>query len=174
MIRLRDKPGAPVLGTNMHCANGHQRLTFVEQNLYQWDTVLDVACGEGGFALALHRKGYKVTMTDILPVTPLEGIPFVQCRIEELLVEFDQYRFDVILLMEVIEHLEDPRAAIETCMKLLMPNGRLLITTPWVDTWDNAQDHIWRFDIVDIVTMCGEHVKACADDLFIYAVVKQD
>lgn len=39
-------------------------------------------------------------------------------------------RFDVITMFDVIEHLPDPRAALERCREYLTPDGRLFITTP--------------------------------------------
>ena len=39
-------------------------------------------------------------------------------------------RFDAITLFDVIEHLADPRLALEQCRRLLMPAGRLYLTTP--------------------------------------------
>lgn len=39
-------------------------------------------------------------------------------------------RFDVITLFDVIEHLDDPRRALEQCRRCLAPGGRLFLTTP--------------------------------------------
>jgi 2-polyprenyl-3-methyl-5-hydroxy-6-metoxy-1,4-benzoquinol methylase len=39
-------------------------------------------------------------------------------------------RFGVITLFDVIEHLDDPRAALQRCREYLKPGGRLFITTP--------------------------------------------
>ena len=43
-------------------------------------------------------------------------------------------RFQVITLFDVIEHLDDPRGAIERCRRYLAPGGRLFITTPDTDS----------------------------------------
>jgi 2-polyprenyl-3-methyl-5-hydroxy-6-metoxy-1,4-benzoquinol methylase len=39
-------------------------------------------------------------------------------------------RFNVITLFDVIEHLDDPRRALERCRENLAPGGRLFLTTP--------------------------------------------
>lgn len=39
-------------------------------------------------------------------------------------------RFDVVTLFDVIEHLDDPAAALRQCRRYLAPGGRLFITTP--------------------------------------------
>ena len=39
-------------------------------------------------------------------------------------------RFDAITMFDVIEHLEDPRRALDRCRQFLAPDGRLFLTTP--------------------------------------------
>lgn len=38
--------------------------------------------------------------------------------------------FDVVTMFDVIEHLADPRRALDQCRRLLVPGGRLFLTTP--------------------------------------------
>src|SRR5262249_30737796 len=42
---------------------------------------------------------------------------------------------DVLLSVEVIEHLENPRAVARDWFRLLKPGGRLFFTTPNADSW---------------------------------------
>lgn len=39
-------------------------------------------------------------------------------------------RFDAITMFDVIEHLEDPRRALDRCRQFLAPDGRLFLITP--------------------------------------------
>jgi len=39
-------------------------------------------------------------------------------------------RFDAVTLFDVIEHLDDPAAALRQCRRYLAPGGRLFVTTP--------------------------------------------
>ena len=43
--------------------------------------------------------------------------------------------FDAVLSVEVIEHLENPRAVAREWFRLLKPGGRLFFTTPNADSW---------------------------------------
>jgi 2-polyprenyl-3-methyl-5-hydroxy-6-metoxy-1,4-benzoquinol methylase len=43
--------------------------------------------------------------------------------------------FDAVLSVEVIEHLENPRAVARDWFRLLKPGGRLFFTTPNADSW---------------------------------------
>jgi len=42
---------------------------------------------------------------------------------------FQESFFSAITMIELIEHLKDPKSVIETCYKLLKPNGLLVIQT---------------------------------------------
>ena len=43
----------------------------------------------------------------------------------------DEY-FDIILMTEVLEHLHDPGTALKELARILSPDGRLLITFPFM------------------------------------------
>lgn len=43
-------------------------------------------------------------------------------------------RFDQILLVDVIEHVDDPHALLEACRKALAPGGLLMVVTPDLDS----------------------------------------
>lgn len=175
--RLREKPTPPRMGDNMHCLAGHPRLAFVEQ-YHRPGKVLDVGSGAGAFGLRLHQLGCDVTLLDILPVVPpSEGIGVITASVYELRATAE---YDTILFMEILEHLEDPLAALIVCTLALNPGGVLLITTPHVDTWDNAPDHVWRFDKEGLEGLLGTlilHVgpfgeaKCWQDETFVYAVL---
>lgn len=168
-IRLRERPGAPTLGRNRHCLKGHDRLTFVA-DFYRPGCALDVASGEGAFAAWLQHQGCEVTMLDILPIPKaIPGIKFVQMDL--LNMTYDQ-EFDTILLMEIIEHLLNPADAVALCYRALRPGGVLLITTPWIDKWDDEPDHVWRFDKGGVIELLESYRGIVwLDDTFIYGVV---
>ncbi len=96
--------------------------------------LLDVGCGHGLLLDEARRRGYDVLGLELsaravayardrlrLPVreVPLEALPSDQ-----------DGRWDVVVLADVLEHLEDPAAALERCHRLLAPGGALLLVTP--------------------------------------------
>lgn len=171
-VRLRDRPGPPVLGRNMHClVHGSCRLTFVE-NHYRPGRALDVASGQGAFAIWLHRQGCQVTMLDILPIArPIPGIEFVRMDLHDM--AYDQ-EYDTVLFMETIEHMSAPAVAVQLCYRAVAPGGVLLITTPWVTTWDKEEDHVWRFDEAGMEELLEPYPsRVWCDDRFVYAVVER-
>lgn len=52
---------------------------------------------------------------------------------------------DTILLSEVLEHLEQPEDALSECFRLLMPGGKILLSTPMVWTLHEEPRDFYRF-----------------------------
>src|SRR5205085_8776424 len=42
--------------------------------------------------------------------------------------------FDLIMAVELIEHLENPRHLLRECLGILRPGGRLIVTTPNINS----------------------------------------
>ena len=61
--------------------------------------------------------------------------------------------FDAIVISEVLEHLEQPKKALETLRSLLAPNGRMFINFPINSP---APDHIYFLDSLDAVVRLVE------------------
>ena len=98
---------------------------------------LDIGCGGGLLTEPMARLG-----AEIIGVDPSEkNIATASVHAEEQDLAID-YRattaedlaergesFDVILNMEVIEHVADPSAFVQTCARLLKPSGLIFIAT---------------------------------------------
>lgn len=100
-------------------------------------TLLDVGCGGGLIAEPMARLGAKVTALDASSTNidiAIEhsknaglNINYVCNTIEEL-AESNQ-KFDIILALEIIEHIADLNQFINACSKLLNPSGTIFIST---------------------------------------------
>jgi SAM-dependent methyltransferase len=97
-------------------------------------SVLDIGGGSGVYLLLIEKllRTRRAVLTDVKP--PPEGLPswveFVRCKAESVDRTLEAQKFDVILMVEVIEHLENPDQAIMACRSLLSKGGILVITTP--------------------------------------------
>ncbi len=94
-------------------------------------SVLDVSCKRGEILKELKGRGFTVRGTQFSPEGPdVDGIPLD--RGVDLLkgLPYPAESFDVVLLVEVIEHLENHRAAIGELARVLKPGGLLVLTTP--------------------------------------------
>lgn len=95
--------------------------------------ILDFGAGQGNFARRLlDAKQYDdVTAADLMsrPAALPEQIEWIQADLNEPLPLGDA-TFDAIAAIEVIEHLENPRAMLRDCQRVLRPGGWLVVTTP--------------------------------------------
>lgn len=99
--------------------------------------LLDIGCGGGLLSEPMARLGATVVGADAAP----RNIPVAQIHAQQSGLEID-YRhttaealadageqFDVVLNMEVIEHVADPAAYLTACQRLLKPGGLMICST---------------------------------------------
>jgi 2-polyprenyl-6-hydroxyphenyl methylase/3-demethylubiquinone-9 3-methyltransferase len=100
-------------------------------------TLLDVGCGGGLVAEPMARLGARVTAIDAargnVEVARLHArqsglaIDYRQAAAEEIAAGAE--RFDVVLALEVIEHVADLDAFLGACARLVAPGGALVMST---------------------------------------------
>lgn len=93
--------------------------------------VLDVSCKRGEILKALKERGFAVQGTQFAPDAPnVDGIPIDRGVDVMKGLPYPDASFDVVTLVEVIEHLENHRAALTEVARVLKPGGILVLTTP--------------------------------------------
>lgn len=99
--------------------------------------ILDIGCGGGLLSEPMARLGADVVGADAapgnIPVAQLHaqqsGLDIDYRHITAEQMAADEEQFDVILNMEVIEHVADPLAFLVACKELLKPNGLIICST---------------------------------------------
>lgn len=73
-------------------------------------------------------------------------------------------KFDVVVLAEVLEHCHTPQAAIGTIRKVLKPEGKLILTTPFIFPIHDAPYDYHRFTYYGLTHLLSdfENVKISA------------
>ncbi len=99
--------------------------------------VLDLGCGNGSFSQLIAQQGYEVVGVD----DSESGIQFarhsypnchfLQASVYDLPYGELENSFDVVISLEVIEHLLYPKELVRAAKKCLKPDGRLILTTPY-------------------------------------------
>jgi 2-polyprenyl-3-methyl-5-hydroxy-6-metoxy-1,4-benzoquinol methylase len=126
---------------------------------------LEIGCGYGYASELLAEQGYRVLGTDI----SVHAIERARQEVSVPGVEFDVWdagteqltgQFDLIMALEVIEHLPDPDSALKSWAGLLCSGGVLVCTTPNrlgpLSRWKRDPTHInvrseraWRRTFAD-------------------------
>ena len=129
--------------------------------------ILDIGCGGGLLSEPMARLGADVVGAD--PAT--RNIPVAQLHAEQSGLTID-YRlttaeelanageqFDVVLNMEVVEHVPDPQSFLTACQTLLKPGGLMICSTlnrnaksfgmaiigaEWIMKWLPKGTHDWK------------------------------
>ena len=100
--------------------------------------VLDIGTGKGFTAVELARRGADVTTIDIseemLKAAYLHAVDTgVVDRIEFHLTEgdelpFEEGSFEVVMMINVLHHLENPDAVLPEIARVMTPGGRLVVS----------------------------------------------
>jgi len=111
------------------------RSRFLLRHVAAGDRVLDVGCGEGGFAAELARAGARVVAIDVAE-EPLRRARALHPDLDLRLVDGEgawqlpDSSFDVVLAGEVIEHVADTAGWLSEVRRVLRSGGSLLLSTP--------------------------------------------
>src|SRR5919204_350741 len=94
--------------------------------------LLDVGCGHGLLLDEARRRGFDVVGLELSRAAARHARETLGLDVREEPVErfVDLDGFDVVVLADVLEHLDDPVAAVDRCAGLLRPGGALCVVTP--------------------------------------------
>jgi len=100
--------------------------------------ILEIGTGKGHFALALAKRGFSFTSIDIseeeqeiakLNIQYYRLEKQVNFRIEDAQnMSFPDWSFDVIFSINVFHHLEEPQAVLNEIVRLLRPEGKIVLS----------------------------------------------
>ena len=114
----------------------HFNLTSDDNNLLKDFEILDVGCGGGLISEPMARLGAKVTGVDASEKNI--KIASIHAKKNNLQINYlnkspeqldSQKKYDIILSLEIIEHVENVDIYFEACEKLLKKNGLMFTAT---------------------------------------------
>ena len=99
--------------------------------------ILDIGCGGGLLAEPMARLGASVVGAD--PAERNISVASIHAKHSDLEIDYRNVsaetlvdkgeKFNVVLNMEVVEHVAEPAEYLKTCYKLLEPNGLMICST---------------------------------------------
>ncbi len=102
------------------------------EHLRQTNNLLDIGVGNGFFAEIALQRGWNVYGTELTDETLVhaaqKGINMSKGKLENL--DFEANSFDVVVCIEVIEHVSFPRSFVAEIHALLRKGGVVYLTTP--------------------------------------------
>lgn len=108
-----------------------------QPNPFEGLRILDIGCGGGLLCEPMARLGATVIGVDAAPrnITVAQAhaaqsglnIDYRHTTAEDMAAKGEQ--FDVVLNMEVVEHVADPLAYLTACQRLLKPGGLMICST---------------------------------------------
>lgn len=137
-------------------------------------SIIEIGSGLGYLTYSLNKEGYTSKGIDLSD----EAVSKARARYGDyyeagnLFLLADKYKenFDCVIMTELIEHVEDPKAFIEASLSMLKKGGKLIITTPnksWApkgSLWgsDAPSIHLWWFAEKSIVMLAESFNRKCS------------
>ena len=133
--------------------------------------VLEIGSGIGNISRLLVDDGFHVTLSDFDPAYCLRlkerfaakpnvsEIISIDLQHKQFETTYQSYqgKFDTVFLLNVLEHLEDDKAAIKNCSYLLKKGGTLIILVPayqWLYCrFDKELGHFRRYTVNNLMAL---------------------
>lgn len=121
--------------------------------------ICEIGCGVGILSNKLGKKGFAVDAFDldknaIKLAKNHNKNQNVNFSSKDILIFSINKKYDLVIAIEVLEHIKDDVKAIRNANKLLRKNGFFLITVPinekYRTEFDNRSGHVRRYDEKDL------------------------
>lgn len=130
--------------------------------------ILEIGSGIGNISRFLLTDGYRVTLSDIESsyIETLSDSFRGSDNLDEIILfDFEEKeinkkhsgmigKYDTIVALNVLEHIEDHEQAVENCRQMLRPGGKLVMLVPAFESlyneFDKAVGHNRRYSLKNL------------------------
>ncbi|MCB9030359.1 MAG: class I SAM-dependent methyltransferase [Deltaproteobacteria bacterium] len=119
----------PFIGSSHHWALQHIEKIDPSTN------VLDIGCGSSAIGSILKERNFSSLHAVEIDEKAYQNAQGIYHRVAKELDEVSDRKYGLILLLDVIEHMQNPEEYLVEVVKLLNPGGMLFISVPNVAHW---------------------------------------
>lgn len=127
--------------------------SLLDTHYPQKGSLLEVGCGGGFFSSTLQKEGWNVTSADIHPTAARfareQGVPKALAFDANGLWPLANNVADAFIMLDVLEHIEQPIEALQEAYRILTPGGIGILTVPayqfLFSAWDEYNHHYRRY-----------------------------
>jgi len=139
---------------------------YVKKYINSKDKVLDVGCGKGAFAKNISTPYYVgLDFSENAKVTAAKNGIKIENELIQIYADKNTNRFDVVVSFQVLEHVADPKSFIESSIRALKKNGKLIVAIP-------SEDSFLKYTTNDILNMPPHHMTRWCDETLMYIAKK--
>lgn len=156
-------------------------IVHAEKKKYQ--TIIDIGCGSGNFLDLAKDAGLRTTGMELneqaAEVARARGHSILSGILTEDFLASHKFKYDMVTLFQVVEHLPDPIAFLKLAKRLINDGGTLMFSVPNrcgqyklypLDPHQWPPHHISRWRIKDLKHVAEQvgmiHLKSTGDTLF--------
>jgi SAM-dependent methyltransferase len=138
--------------------HAHNYNNFLAQLIYYYgkdsETIVDFGAGVGALAQAVRPWARRLICVEP-DTSQIEILRVAGYEVVDSITALPNGTVDYVYSLNVLEHIEDDRAALEQIFKVLKSGGRLLVYVPalqWLFTsMDATVGHVRRYHMSDLV-----------------------
>lgn len=129
------------------------------------DRILEIGCSSGATLAWLKERWPSAETVGVDGYAPLE--PYIRKRASKALIHDleqplpDLGRFDLILALDILEHLREPDAVLADLVRRLTPDGICIVSVPNIATYQVSLPLLFRrqFRYTDAGTLDRTHLR---------------
>ena len=153
---------------------------FLKQNNSKNLKILDLGAGHGAFSQKLYNLGFDVQACDLFP--EIFEFQEIECKKADATqpLPYADNSFDVVIAIEVSEHIADHEMFFSETNRILKPNGKLYISTPNILSLKSRMRFLmsgffYSFNPLEMNNYDGlQHVSSLTLDQYNYLAVKNN
>lgn len=137
---------------------------IIYDSIKKKEKVLDLGCANGNFSSELKKKDcvvHGVEISDVMAKNARKVLDKVIVgNIESMSINLPKKSYDVILLMDVLEHLFDPKQTLVKASPFLKERGKVIVSIPNVANWEVRKELLFgRFDSEKTAILEEGHIR---------------